>query len=354
VDIEVVTTTANGSTELPARTEKGTSLSGVPVRYFPLKWPRRFFAASRLKEALHEDVGRYDLVHVHGLWNVPAWLAVNVARHKRVPYVISPRGMLDPGSFSHHRVRKEICFRLHERNNLRSAAFLHATSEAEKDAIQEWRLGVEVHVLANGVTPPTHTGGEDFRGRWCIDREAPLIVYLGRLHPTKRIDLLLAAFDRVRALCSGAVLVVAGREDGVAWSTLNREPSPAVRWLGDLTEVDKWALLSEASALVLCSDSESFGLCVLEALAVGVPVVVTQTCPWKEVEVRGCGFWVEQNVGSISQAVSRLLANTDEARSMGMKGQEYVRERFGWPAIAQKMEEFYEDAVRKTPRDRAT
>jgi len=81
----------------------------------------------------------------------------------------------------------------------------------------------------------------------------------------------------------------AGNHSRRFWSGI----SSAVHWLGELNEAQKRELLSDANVLVLCSNSESFGMSVLEALAAGTPVVVTRTCPWQAVESAGCGFWVD-------------------------------------------------------------
>ncbi|MGH9332526.1 MAG: glycosyltransferase, partial [Vicinamibacteria bacterium] len=348
IEIEVFTTTANGSGELSAASVRSGSYDGLPVRYFPLAWPRRFFATSGLKEALEARVESYDLVHVHGLWNVPGWLAAAASRRKSVPYLISPRGMLDRGSLAHHRIRKQVCFWLKEKQHLRGAALLHATSEAEKESILRFGLGPPVEFVPNGVSTPQEPIRGSFRPRWNLPESAPLVVYLGRIHRTKRIDLLLAAFERVRMTRANAVLVVAGREDGLSWSSLRPEATGEVRWLGEVGEEDKWALLSEASVLVLCSDSESYGLSVAEALSGGVPVVVTQSCPWREVGTRGCGMWVEHDAEAIAEGITTILGNPVEARRMGARGRELANEKYGWPSIAKQMKLHYEELLSTT------
>ena len=100
VEVEVLTTTADGPLELPCSPLEGDVYEGVPVRYLPRGFPRRSFGARGLGAALDDAVSRSDLVHVHGLWSVPGWAAARHARGARVPFVISPRGMLDPGSIA--------------------------------------------------------------------------------------------------------------------------------------------------------------------------------------------------------------------------------------------------------------
>ena len=106
--------------------------------------------------------------------------------------------------------------------------------------------------------------------------------------------------------------------------------------MGEVGEADKWALLADADALVMCSDSESFGLSVLEAMAAAVPVVVTRTCPWEEVETAGCGFWVPHDARALRGALARLLGDPVRARAMGQKGRALARAKYSWDAIGRR------------------
>src|SRR5688572_6958558 len=117
VDVEAFTTTADGKGELPAAPH-GQLYEGVPVRYFPRAFPRRFFGVRGLAAALREACRGCDLLHVHGLWNIPAWTAARVARRAGVPYILSPRGMLNPPAVRHSAWRKKLFYQLVERRNL--------------------------------------------------------------------------------------------------------------------------------------------------------------------------------------------------------------------------------------------
>jgi glycosyltransferase involved in cell wall biosynthesis len=340
IDVEVFTTTANGDKDLPASDSEPSFVHGVPVRYFERAMPRRFFGAAGMKQALENEVASFNLVHVHGIWNVPGWLAIDTCRKLDVPYVVSPRGMLDPGSFAHHRLRKSLCYRLKEKGNLRSASLLHATSQQEARSLEKLRLGREIILVPNGVDPPPLAQDSSFRSRWRLPPKVRLITFLGRLHPTKRLDLLFSAFHQLQSSIPDAMLVLAGARDGIDPDSLALDER--ARWLGELDENEKWRLLSESSALVLCSDSESFGMSVVEALSMGVPVVVTRSCPWEDVEVRGCGVWVPQDSGSIADGLRRILGNRDLASKMGEKGRALAAERYQWPAIGRDMARCYE------------
>ena len=346
VHVEVFTTTAHGPAELPASPPEGDRYEGVPVRYFPLAFPRRLFGARGLGRALRGSLGGYDVVHIHGLWNLPAWTAGRDARRAGVPYVVSPRGMLDGGSLAYHAGWKRLAYRAVERRNLRGAALLHASSELEARGLERRDLGVPVAVLPNAVERSDREAPSRgaFRSRVGLQPDTPLITFLGRIHPTKRLDLLAAAFMRVRSVRADAALVIAGPdEDGYRRQVEARFAAAgrAVRWTGQLGEAEKWSLLHDADALVMCSDSESFGMSVVEALAAGVPVVATHTCPWEELETTGSGFWVPQNAEAVAAALSSILDDPAAARAMGERGQTLVRAKYSWDSIARAMADQY-------------
>jgi len=357
VEVQVFTTTANGRASLPASSSDGDRHAGIAVRYFPRAFPRRLFGAAGLAPALEIQLGHCDLVHTHGLWHQPGWTAARHARRRLIPYVISPRGMLDAASIAHHAWRKRAAYWMRERGRLEEAALLHAASDAEASTLARRVPSVSVAMLPNGVDAPAD---EDLaRGRFrhqlgLAAADTPLIVFLGRLHPIKRLDLLAAAFAEVRARHRTARLVIAGPDENGYRGRVEPLFAPvrdAVHWTGEVGEADKWALLADADALVLCSDSESFGLSVLEAMAAAVPVVATRTCPWEEVETAGCGFSVPQDAHAVAGALGCLLGEPARARAMGQKGRELARAKYSWDSIAGAMAGHYEDVVARSKHD---
>ena len=349
VRAEACTTTANGAGELPPSPPDGEWIDGIRVHRFPVAPPRRVFAARGLARHLAEHLAAFDLVHVHGLWHAPGWLAGRQARRRGRPYVVSPRGMLDAGALAHHGRRKRLAYWLLERRHLARAALLHATSEAEARGLAGRGLGVDVAVIPNGVDLPGPAPARGaMRQRHGLPPGAPLVVFLGRLHPIKRLDLVAQALDRVRAVRPEAWLVIAGPdEDGHRRrvAPLFQASADHVSWVDAVTADERHALLAEATALVLCSDSESFGLAVAEALAAGVPVVTTRTVPWPAVETEGCGFWVPQTAEAVAAGLLALLGDAEAARRMGRRGQALVRERYGWEAVARAMLDRYRALV---------
>jgi glycosyltransferase involved in cell wall biosynthesis len=346
VDVEVLTTTANGDAPLLASPAGGDCFDGVPVRYVATSFPRRFFGA-RVRKPLIAGLARADVCHIHGVWNVPEWWASYLARARKVPYVVSPRGMLQPQAVQQGRWRKMVAYRLLDRANLRGAALLHATSEQEADALRELQLGVPIAVVPNGVDlDAAQRAPRGYRKRLGIPSDALVVLYLGRMHRIKRLDLVADAFAAIRTTNPSAHLVLAGHDEQGLIPGLTRRLSaqaPFVHVLGAVGGQDKWALLRDADVTVLCSDSESFGMTVVESLAAGIPAVVTRTCPWPEIETRECGFWVEQNAPAIAAALRAIADDPARRLRMGENAVAFARERYGWDAIAQVMSRLYAD-----------
>ena len=353
VDVKVFTTTANGSCDFPPSPKSGETFEGVPVRYFARQFPKEFFRAPDLADALSSSIHDYDIVHIHGLWNFTVWSAVKVVRKSLVPYIVSPRGMLDPGSIAHQQWRKMASYQLIERSSLEGAARLHATSDYERRHLASLGFAGKTFELPNGVNPPSEPPARgSFRRKIDVTDSMPLVTYLGRIHPTKRLDLLAAAFQQVHASCPEARLVIAGPDDENSQSELRSlfEPfASAVTWTGGLTPEDKWALLDDSTVLVMCSDSESFGVAVVEAMVAKVPVVVTRTCPWQVIEEVQCGFWVQQDAAAISEALSRIVYNPSEAAEMGLRGHALAKAQYTWSRIGAAMLNHYAKVLAERP-----
>ena len=352
VEVEVFTTTANGPEPLPAA-PGGTAYDGVPVRYFPLAWPKRYWRGAGLRSALMRSVAQADLVHIHGVWNITGWAGVACARSAGVPYVISPRGMLQPGAMQRHRAMKSLAYWSVERANLRSAALLHATSPLEAGELTTY--GPPVVSIANGVAPAelsvAAVGSLLDRAR--LRPGDAIITFLGRLHPIKRLDLVAEAFAIVRRAHPNARLVIAGPDEGGHRAQVEPLFAPVAadtRWLGAVDAETTWALLACSRALVQCSDSESFGMSVAEALTSAVPVVVTKRSGWADVEQTGCGFSVAHEPVAIADGLLRILDCPADAAVMGARGQAWARQTFAWESIGHAMRDAYENVLVRSPR----
>jgi glycosyltransferase involved in cell wall biosynthesis len=222
---------------------------------------------------------------------------------------------------------------------------LHATSGPELDVLASHVGASRTCYVPNGValSPPATTDPCETRRQFGLG-SAPYVLFLGRIHPIKRLDLLAAAFARVRQQHPATRLVIAGPDEDGHRSRLAPLFAPlgdAVTWTGAVAERDKRKLLDACSMLVLCSNTESFGMSAAEAMAASRPVVVTKGCPWPEVESHATGFWVEQSSVAIADGVSAILSDPQHAAEMGQRGRALIEERYTWPRAVAQLEEVY-------------
>ena len=342
VDVQVFTTDANGDASLPPSVTAANAYDGVPVTYFARSWPASPIGSRALAAALRRDIGAYDVVHVHGLWNRVVWSAAREASRAGVPYVLSPRGMLEPAARAHRAWRKRAAWALSDRQVVERASVLHATSARECATLESLAIGVPVVAIPNGIAIEPLAAP--------VARQ-PLVLFVGRIHPIKRLDLLIDAFASVRDRRPEVRLVIAGPDEAGLKPALEARAgrhAAAITWEGAVDDRRRRELLSQASMLAMCSDTESFGMSVLEAMADAVPVVVTKTCPWPDVERHQTGFWVDQNVDAVAAALDRILANPSAARAMGERGRALAASTYGWSSVAAEFVDRYR-ALRSSP-----
>ncbi len=335
-DLRVFTTDANGRGRLPKDVTSPGEYDDVPVTYFPRSYPRQPIGSAELVESLRATLRSVDVLHIHGLWNRVVWAAAREARRAGVPYVLSPRGMLQAGSLAHHRWRKRAAYALIEHRTIGGAALLHSTSDDETVGIASWINGQRIVTIPNGVNASRPRPAVD-QASLGAPSNVPIILFIGRLHPIKRLDLLIDAFVLLKERRPDAQLVVAGPDEYDLRPALVARAgryADAIQWTGAVDEDARDGLLHHATALVLCSDSESFGMTVPEAMSAGLPVVVTTTCGWSDVAQHGAGLRVEQGAEPIAGALLSLLESPDSARAMGARGRALVADKYQWDVIA--------------------
>lgn len=350
MSVQVFTTTANGRTRLEPAPD-GREVDKIRVRYFELSPPARLLGARDLAPALARAVDEVGVVHIHGLFNRTVWDAAAVLHAANKPYVLSPRGMLEPPALAHHRWRKRLTWHLRDRAVVARARVLHATSTFEAATLAREHGPSRVVQIPNAVAveEPRLQDVSALRQSLGIPADAPVVLSLGRLHAIKRLDLVAAAFLELRQRAPSAHLVFAGPDEQQLRPALSRQLAEAdhhVHWIESVNDDAKRALLAAATVLVQCSDSESFGMSVAEALAAGTPVVVTRTCPWQEIEEWGCGSWVEQSAPAISAALYTIVADQELRRAQGHAARRLIEARMAPPRVANAWHQVYVDAAR--------
>jgi glycosyltransferase involved in cell wall biosynthesis len=345
-ELQVFTTNIDGPgiTATPIATP--VDLDGIQIRYFPCPLVRRLYWAPALGRALHLELGKLDVVHLHSVFLWPTWAAARAARKARVPYVLSPRGMLVKDLIARRsRLTKSAWIHLIERSNVEQAAALHLTSQLEGTEIERfgWRLP-RLAIIPNAIDEPLSQNGKIASDVEAITSQQPLVLFLGRLSWKKGLDRLLRAF----ALTPTGILAVVGTDDEnfapqLAKLAAELRIADRLRILPrTVIGSEKERLFAAARLFVLPSYSENFGNTVLEAMRRGVPIVVTPEVGAAEiVRTSGAGLVVAGDIEPLSSAIRLLTADLALARSMGEAGRRHVAAHFTWDQVATQMEDLY-------------
>jgi len=295
-----------------------------------------------LAQAL-DRFGRPDILHDNGIWLPHNHRLAELARRRRLPRVVSTRGMLEPWAMSHKKLKKRIAWWLYQRRDLSGAAYHHATAAAEAENVERLKLGVPVGVIPNGI--------DIVEQRPRSGKQARRALFLGRIHPVKGLPLLIEAWSHLRP--RGWELQIAGPDETGYRGEIERlvhaaSLTEAVQFLGPLEGEAKERAFADADLLVLPSFSESFGMAVGEALAHGVPVLTTTSVPWPMIAQHGCGWRVPATIEGIADGLREALAlDAAVLATMGQRGQELVRRDFAWPNVARQFIATYEGLLRQ-------
>lgn len=306
--------------------------------------------ASNARRLLPHIIDNCDVLHVHGVWEVVHKVATRLARCSGKPYVMRPCGALDPWSLRQKRLKKRIAWMFGSRAMYDRAAFTHALNADEAMLIRPLRLRSPVHIIPNGVFPEEfenlpQRGG--FRRRHGLG-DAPLILFLGRLHRKKGLDVLAEAFAVVARSNPDARLIVAGPDEGMQAefvAQINRLGiADRVILAGPLYGSEKVAALVDADCFCLPSRQEGFSVAITESLACGTPVVISENCHFPEVAEAGAGIVLPLDAARFADAMTGILNDRAAANSMGEAGRRLVLSRYTWPAIADLTIERYRQA----------
>lgn len=341
--VEVATTDADGPGRLPVPLGTPVPEEGFAIRHFARTLPGEWKYSRPLARWLDAHAGEFDVVHVHALWCHANAAGCRAARRARVPYVLRPLGTLGAWSLHQRRWKKAPYYYAVERPNLRNAAAIHATSDAESEGIAALGFGERVHVVGLGVSIPDAAllGTRPLSG--------PLrLVFVGRLHPAKGIPLLVDAVALAVARGSALLLDVVGAGAAEYEARLRGQVGALglaehVRFLGHLEGEAKWRALGRAEVFVLPSNHENFGIAAVEAMACGCAVVISdQVGLAPEVGAAGAGRVVPRELESLASVLESLAADRASARSMGMRGRALASDRYSWSRTAAELERVYE------------
>lgn len=313
-------------------------------------WPaarRPWLQSGALRAQFLEQLRAVDGVHIHGLWEASTAVAGRSARALGKPYLLSAHGMLEPWALANKRLKKQLYAFLLERGIVANATCLHALTVAEAEQYRAFGARGPIAVIPNAVEVPTERSPELFLEQFPQLRGKRLLLYLGRLHPKKGLNLLVDAWAKLSHTCPEAHLVLAGPDAEGTAARLAAGIAAAgieasVTFAGMLGQERKWSALAAAQAFVLPSFSEGLSMSVLEAMGAGLPVLVTRACNMPEVTTLGAGWEFEANTRDLTKALEDFLSKTPEQnRHTGSRGAELITNRYNPRHVARQMADLY-------------
>lgn len=302
--------------------------------------PRRLGRSPEMSRWLSETarIGAVDLIHNHGLWMLPNIYPGWVAKRYGVPLMVSPRGTLSEWAMQNGSTIKRVFWPLVQKPVLVAVTCFHATAESEYADIRRMSFRQPVAVIPNGIDIP------DLVLKPL--NESRTLLFLGRIHPKKGIDMLLRAWQAVMVRFPDWNLRIVGPDNGgylakmqVLAAQLRLE---RVVFTGVLYEEEKLRAYREASLFVLPTHSENFGMTVAEALAAGTPAIVSKGAPWAGLEQQGAGWWIDIGVDPLVACLEEALSRSPESLvEMGQRGRNWMKAEFSWTRVGQQMVEIY-------------
>ncbi len=344
VDIEVLTTTANGMEELAVVQNKKQTVDGVVVTYFKrLTKDHTHFSPSLLR-ALRSAIKKLKkplVIHIHTWWNLVSILSCSLAVWYKIPVIVSPRGMLTNYTLGNRNsVSKAIIHNLLGKNLLKNC-HIHATSDKEKQDILQLFLPKSITVIHNLVSLPIEN-----LNTYCkpADDTTFNLVYLSRIEEKKGLDVL---FEALKGLEINWTLTIAGSGNDIYVNSLKQlsqslNLEKQIKWVGQVTNSNKFDTLAENDLMILTSHNENFANVVIESLSVGTPVLISNQVGLASYVIENNLGWVsELTTESIQKEILTAYHNTSQRTKIREEAPNIIRNDFNADNLVQKYINLY-------------
>ena len=287
---------------------------------------------------------KYDLIHLQNLWMPLYHKMARIARKHNIPYIMTPRGCLEPWCMKQKRIKKLVAFHLYQKRDLQQAACILATSKMEADNIRALGITSPRAIIPNGIDI------SEYKCRTSEDKThvKKQILFLSRIHEKKGIEFLINAWEQLRAKYPTWNVVIAGNGEESYIHRLNEIIKS--KSLRDCVEIippvfgeDKRRLYCESSLFVLPSYSENFGMVIAEAMSCGVPVITTNGTPWQELNEINLGWCIDLSLEKLITSISKAIElGQDSLFRMGQECSKHIRDTYQYTEVAAKNKAVYE------------
>lgn len=331
------------------------ALDGTPAK---LKiWENRT-SAKEIEDFILSE--KFDLIQLQSMWAKSYHQVALIARKYNIPYIITPRGMLEPWSLSQKKWKKKLALMLYQKKDLQKAACIFTTAEMEAQHVRELGVNAPMSVIPNGIETDGYACRTSLKG---VKKQ---ILFLSRVHVKKGIEILIDAFGKLRAeggeFNEWSVVIVGNGEDDYIESLKRKvdelELEDCIKILPPVFGEAKTKLYQESSLFCLPSYSENFGMVIAEALSCGVPAITTNGTPWQLLngdyatmgasldmlgEDKRTGWCIDLSVKNLERTLREAMAMSPAALyEMGQRGSKMINENFNYRSVALKTKCLYE------------
>jgi len=349
--ITVLTTDALSQTER-LESPLNETIDGVQVIRQPnisrrLRGRYNLSTPQKMKQTALELLPQVDLLHVHEFRTTENLLVVPRAAERDIPILMSPHGTLNQSTGRGQ--LKRIWDKLLSPGIAQKIDHVISLAQSEQDDVQAiWddfgrrRIPTTFSIIPNGVDLADFANLPDenaFRQRWNLG-DARVILFMGRLHRRKGVHLLAQAF--LNANLPDTKLLIVGPDEGMS-DTLELLLDDRIITTGYLAGDDRLAAFAAADLMVLPAVGEGLSMAVLEAMACGLPVILSPGCNLPEAESAGAGWIVEPDIAALTGALQTAFKS--DFAVMGAAAKQFIQSRFTWDAIAAELESTYQEVI---------
>lgn len=355
--VDLVTTNANGSEILDVPLNTWQPKTNYRIKYFSYwGWGDYKFSWS-LAQWLFKHITDYDLVNTNAIFSLTNFPAYWACQQQQIPYIVIPRGMLEPWALSYKAWKKRIYYTLLEKPALQNARLIQMLASTEAEQIKPLNLKTPITIAPNGIHRQDFEklpNPELLYQKFPETRNKTLILFLGRIDPKKGLDLLATAFGKIHAQFPQNHLIVAG-PDNIGFLPTAKDYFAsadclnAVTFTGMLTGSLKYAALAAANIYVAPSYSEGFSMSVLEGMASSLPCVITTGCNFPEAAKANAAYVVDIDADAIADALNQCLQSPQQAKEMGTRARQLIFEQYTWDSIANKLIKVYTAIIQNKP-----
>lgn len=356
--VDIVTTNENDISTLDLPLYNWITYKGTRIKVFPRITPpyepiRRLAPSPTLHYWLMRHVANYDIIHITNLFTHASLAAAWTAQKQGIPYVIRPAGVLGNWSMTQKSWKKKVFLELIGYELLKNAADIHCTSKQEEQDVKQLLNGVNSFVLPLGVNKlhPVREASQRLCRKYDLDTEIPRILFFSRIHPKKGLEILIEALSILKD--QKFALLLAGDGEKAYLQKIKKMLelygiATHVKWIGFIEGEDKNLLLQGSDIFVLPSYAENFGIAVVEAMSVGLPIIITPGIEISEtIRSAQAGIISDLDPSSLALHIDTLLSSPSYREKLSKNAIELIEEQFLWPKIGHQLVEKYRSILKK-------